>query len=887
MERFERTSAETIGSAAGSAAPAGTAGGPAGSALAAGRDLVLPVDGLHGAGCVRRLEAALSAVPGIADVTVSLPALSVRMTPVAGDATPATGPLLAAAAATIRGAGFQVPAEEVVLDIDGMTCGGCVRRVERALAGVPGVVAAGVDLTRRRARIDTLDAAGARAALADAVTRAGFAARPVDTTAVAAGSAGVGRAGAAWVEPGLLLLALALFAPFLAAMAAMPLTGTMLLPGWVQMLLATPIQFGLGLPFYRAAWSALRAGGATMDLLVVIGTTAAWLLSAVVLVAGPAAGGDLYFDASAAVITLVLLGRWLEARARRATVAAVDRLARLQPKTALVVRAPAMVPVETPLDQVRSGDRVMVRPGARVPVDGLILSGHSIFDDSLVTGESLPVDRGPGDLVIGGAINGPGLLTVQATTVGSTSRLSRLIRAVERAQASKPDIQRLVDRVAAWFVPAVVLLAGLTLAGWLLAGAGVATALVHAVTVLVIACPCALGLATPTAVAVGIDVAARHGILIKDAAVLETAARLGSVLFDKTGTLTEGRPAVVAIDPAPGRTVAAVLRPAAVVQRDNDHPLARAICDHAAETNAPATAAATASTPGAHAVVAIPGFGVTGRIAETQAETQAETEIAIGNRALMGRSGFDAAALAALEPRAAAHEDAGRTVVWLARTAPDRAVLGIIALVDRPRAGAAAAITALRRLDVVPVMLTGDHPATAARVAAGLGIDRVVAGVPPERKADTVAGQRAAQGRPVAMVGDGLNDAPALAAADVGIAMAGGTDAARDAATVVVMRDDPAAVADAVWLSRRITAKIRQNLGWAFLYNVLALPLAVAGLIGPAIAGGAMALSSVCVVANALTLHRLAPAARSPEGPPGAGGTAPVRDHRAGAGETT
>jgi len=808
-------------------------------------DWVLPVDGLHCAGCVTRLEGALAAVPGIERATVSLPAMTARLTPRPASSadSPSAAETLATAVRTIATTGYRVPTDEMILGIEGMTCGGCVRRVERALAQVPGVVEASVDLNRRQARLTVLDGASARAPVAAAISSTGFTPHLPGTEQIVEPAR---QSLAERLEPWTLPIAVLLFAPFLVAMIVMAVTGTMPLPGWLQFLLATPIQFGVGWRFYRAAWPALRSGSGNMDLLVALGTSAAWLLSTAILLSdvagwGSLGDGHLYFEASAAVITLVLLGRWLEARARRSTVAAVDSLARLQPARARVRRDDGEV--EVPVDEVVSGDLVLVRPGERLPVDGLIAEGQSALDESLITGESLPVDRGPGDAVIGGAINGAGLLILKATTVGSASRLSRLIRVVERAQASKPDIQRKVDAVAAVFVPVVTVVAFLTFAGWWVFDGDPVLAIVRAVTVLVIACPCALGLATPTAVAVGIGVAARRGILIKDAVALEKAAAVGAVVFDKTGTLTQGRPSVVAMEPAGDTQEDVFLRLAAAVQRGSEHPIGRAIVARAEAAGLTGPAVAPAEK-----VDAVPGFGLTGIVAGVP--------VCFGNRAMMAKAGLTTEALAGQDAAATAHEQAGRTVVWGARAGTDPALLGLFALEDEPRPSARDAVFALAGIGVRTLMLTGDNRRTADSMAARLGMDQVVAEVPPELKAQEVARLRQEIGRPVAMVGDGINDAPALAAADVGIAMGGGTDAARQAASIVIMRDDPAAAAEAIGLSRRIARKIGQNLIWAFLYNVMAIPLAIAGYIGPAVAGAAMALSSVSVVTNALMLRR-------------------------------
>jgi Cu+-exporting ATPase len=725
---------------------------------------------------------------------------------------------------------------ETSVDISGMTCASCVARVEKALRAVPGVQDASVNLATERASVrgsadaDELVAAVRRAGYEAALTQAG---KP---------RAAAPKAGPPGWWP---VAAAALFSiPLMLPMLGGAIGADWALPGWLQWLLATPVQFWLGARFYRAGWKALRAGAGNMDLLVAIGTSAAYGLSVWLLLSGGrhgAHGGEhLYFESSAVVITLVLLGKWLEARARRQTVEAIGALESLRPTEALVRRADGDVPV--PVDEVKVGDLLVVRPGARVAADGKVEEGRSHQDESLLTGESLPVAKEPGDRVTGGAVNADGLLLVRVTAVGAATLLSQIIRQVEDAQAVKAPIQRLVDRVSAVFVPVVLLISLLTFFGWVLATGDWQAALLNAVAVQVIACPCALGLATPTAIMVGTGVAARQGILIRDAEALETAHALDTVMFDKTGTLTEGRPTVAAVE---GADPALVLALAAAVQQTSEHPLARAVLDHARERQV--------APRGAAAARALPGRGV-------QAEVDGAT-VYLGNARLMEELG---AGLDTLRDTAARHERDGRTVSWLARGAAKRVeVLGLLAFGDRVRPGAAAAVARLRAMGVTPAMLTGDNAGAAQAVAAALGIDRYAAQVLPGEKAEHVR-REAQAGRVVAMVGDGINDAPALAAASVGIAMAGGTDVAMHTAGITLMRGEPGLVADAIEVSHRTYRKIRQNLGWAFGYNVVGIPLAAFGLLNPMLAGAAMALSSVSVVGNALLLRRWRPQAGAP-----------------------
>ncbi len=718
------------------------------------------------------------------------------------------------------------------LDITGMSCASCAGRVEKALLAVPGVVAASVNLATARARIES--AATVRAdTLAEAVKAAGYGA------SVAGGAQAAPPASAERLK---LLLAALLTLPLAAPMLLAPLGIGWQLPGIWQLLLAAPVQFWLGARFYRGAYGAIRARTGNMDLLVALGTSAAFGLSVWQLLAAPAHGAEphYYFESAAVVITLVLLGKWLEGRATRQTGEAIRALMALRPDTARR-RLPDGREEEVPVDAIRVGDEVLVRPGERVPVDARLLEGQSSVDQSLLTGESLPVAVHPGDRVAAGAINAEGLLLLETVAVGAETMLARIVRLVETAQAEKPPIQKLVDKVAAWFVPMVLLLAAVSFAGWLLAGAGAEHAIVNAVSVLVIACPCALGLATPTAIVTGTGVAARAGILIRDTAALETAHRVTDVLFDKTGTLTRGQPALAALVPAPGATGEILLETAAALQRGSEHPLARAVVQAAG-------AKGLAVVPAA-GLTAVPGRGVRAVVAGADA--------AIGNGRMMQELAID---IAAMRPQAEAEEALGRSVSYVARLSPEPALVGLLSFGDTPRDSAAEAVRLLHTRGIGARMLTGDNEGAARAVAGAVGLDGWVANVLPEGKAAEV--ERLQQGGAVvAMVGDGVNDAPALARADVGMAMSGGTDVAMHTASVTLMRNDPRLVADALDISARTQAKIRQGLFWAFIYNVIGLPLAALGFLSPMLAGAAMAASSVSVVLNALTLKRWRPAA--------------------------
>jgi Cu+-exporting ATPase len=542
----------------------------------------------------------------------------------------------------------------------------------------------------------------------------------------------------------------------------------------------------------------------------------------------------LYFEASAVVITLVLLGKWLETRAKRQTTEAIRALNALRPETARVRRGGQ--DIEMPIGKVARGDLVVVRPGERVPVDGIVVEGASHIDESLITGESLPVAKHEGHKVTGGSMNAEGLLLVETTAVGAESTLARIVRLVESAQAKKAPIQRLVDRVSEVFVPVVIAIALVTLLGWGLASGDWEAAILNAVAVLVIACPCALGLATPTAIMAGTGVAARHGILIKDAEALEIAHSLKVVAWDKTGTLTEGHPRLTAAEAAPGRERAALLAASAAIQAGSEHSLARAVLE--------AAAAEGIASPQATQLRAIAGRGMAAMVEGR--------DLRLGSTRLMNESGVDLAPLAA---RAAQLQGQGATVSWVADlTDKPPSLLGLLAFGDSIKPSAARAVSALRELGVRSVLVTGDNKGSAQAAAGQLGIEDFRAEVLPEDKARIVAELKADGGR-VAMVGDGINDAPALAAADVGIAMSTGTDVAMHAAGITLMRGDPALVADAIDISRRTYGKIRQNLFWAFFYNVVGVPLAAFGLLSPMIAGAAMAFSSVSVVTNALMLR--------------------------------
>ncbi len=758
--------------------------------------------------------------------------------------------------------------QELDLSIGGMTCATCSGRVERALRKVPGVQSATVNLATETARIqfsapDGDDATAMDALLRRAVRNAGY--EPL----TAAASAAREEDTSPWTGFTPVAIGLVLSAPLVLPMLGDLFGQHWMLPAWVQFVLATPVQFILGARFYKAGWAAAKALSGNMDLLVAIGTSAGWGLSMWLwLTAHPGHAPHLYFEASAVVVTLVLLGKWLEARAKHQTTAAIRALHGLRPDVAHLLAKGGEVDV--PVAEVMVGDRLVVRPGERFPVDGTLLDGDTQVDESMLTGEPLPVTKEAGAVLTGGSINGDGRVVLEVRAVGAETVLSRIIRLVEDAQAAKAPIQRLVDKVANVFVPVVLLIALATLLGWLWAGVGAEVALIRAVAVLVIACPCALGLATPAAIMAGTGVAAKNGILIKDAQALELAHRVDTVAFDKTGTLTVGQPRLTAFHVEPGADDAAVLAAVAAVQSGSEHPLARAVVQAAQDRGL------TMAEPAG--VRAVPGRGTEGAVAGRS--------YLVGSLRWMDELGVD---LGALGGRAQQLQNEGATVSAVAEhSAQGLVVRALMAFGDEPKPGAREALALLRAKGIRTVMISGDNRGAAEAMARRLGLDAAdvrAEVLPGDKAAQVVALQRGEDGRDderrraaprregslggqrpsaaaergghiVAMVGDGVNDAPALAAADVGMAMGNGTDVAMHAAGITLMRGDPALVAAALDISHRTVLKIRQNLFWAFAYNVAGIPLAALGYLSPVVAGAAMALSSVSVMTNALLLKR-------------------------------
>lgn len=726
------------------------------------------------------------------------------------------------------------------LAIQGMTCASCAGRVEKSLLKVPGVVTAEVNLALETAQVSGSAKEISFDQLVAAVVAAGYQAQPLNLDQEQpANLVGRNESAYSWWP---VAVAVILSFPLVLGMVAEWLGLTFwqgYFSGWVQWALATPVQFWLGWRFYKAGWHALKAGAGNMDLLVAIGTSAAYGLSVYLLFnASHVAMGHLYFETSAIVITLVLLGKWLETRAKSKTTEAIRALNALRPERASVIRNNQELQV--PITSVKLGDLVMVRPGERVAVDGVIKQGDSQIDESLITGESLPVAKKTGDKVTGGSINGEGLLYVTTTALGNESVLARIVRLVESAQAKKAPIQRLVDKVSEVFVPVVIVIAFITLLAWGFIGGDWQVAILNSVAVLVIACPCALGLATPTAIMVGTGVAARHGILIKDAEALELAHAVKTVAFDKTGTLTEGHPKLVALVSVADND-SQVLSLAASLQVGSEHPLAKAVINAAHENGL--------TSQVAQDVRAVSGKGLKGRVAGL--------DLALGSASLMQDLAVD---ISSMQTQATALQAEGYSVSWLCALDGQPRMLAMFAFGDTLKSTAVTAVARLQQQGILTVLISGDNQGSAASVASKLGIDKFYAQVLPEDKANIVKELKQGAGL-VAMVGDGINDAPALAEANVGVAMSSGTDVAMHAAGITLMRGNPALVADAIDVSRRTYAKIRQNLFWAFIYNVVGIPLAALGYLNPIIAGAAMALSSFSVVSNALTLKLWRPRA--------------------------
>jgi Cu+-exporting ATPase len=809
----------------------------------------IPITGMTCATCAATIEKALAETEGVvkANVNFASEKASVEYDPARVD--------LSKIKNTISESGYNIATRKSVFPVSGMTCASCVARVEAALKSVPGVISTVVNLASEKATVEYLD--GVRVAdLRRAVEDAGYgfggeAETLEDVTAASRREIDNVR--------NRFIFALVFAAIIMTLMWVPDFTGK----PYLLWLLATPVQFWAGLRFYRGAWGALKHRTADMNTLIAVGTSAAYFYSAVAVLFPSlfTAGGletHLYFDTSAMIIALILLGRFLEARAKGQTSSAIKKLIGLQPKTALVIRDGKEA--EIPVESVQIGDLILVRPGQRVPVDGVVRQGSPAIDESMVTGESLPVEKKEGDEVIGATINRTGSFQFEATRIGKDTTLARIIRLVEEAQGSKAPIQRLADIIASYFVPVVIGIAIITFIIWYFAGPApsLTFAFLNFIAVLIIACPCALGLATPTAIMVGTGKGAEQGILIRNAEALERFYKIDTLLFDKTGTLTLGEPDVTDIIAVPDISEDELLALAASVEHDSEHPLGEAVVRAAQERKLSITRARDFR--------AVPGHGA--------AATVGRKDLLLGNLKLMQEHGVE---LQELDEKAAALREDGKTVIFLAI---DKQAMGIIGLADTLKPDAAVVMAEIRRLGIEVVMVTGDNQRTAAAIARQAGIERVLAEVIPEKKAEEVK-KLQDEGNIVAMVGDGINDAPALAQADVGIAIGTGTDVAMETGDITLISGDLTGIATAVSLSRRTMRTIKQNLFWAFAYNVLLIPVAAGilylafgnrgvpsglsfilgqyGFLNPILAAAAMAASSITVVSNSLRLRSFRP----------------------------
>ncbi|SHF34032.1 Cu+-exporting ATPase [Litoreibacter ascidiaceicola] len=804
--------------------------------------LSFEIEGLSCASCVGRAERALQAVQGVASAAVNLATSRAEV-----DADGANAEALVQA---LSNAGYPAVTEEARFSVDGLSCASCVGRAERGAKGLSGVVDASVNLANATATVTWLKGSITREDVARAITDTGYAALPLDADSTSPTSENKHDAEADTLRRDTLIAAALTLPVFVIEM------GGHLIPGmadlvertigqqtsWLlQWVLATAVLLWPGRRFLRDGFPALLRGAPEMNALVALGTSAAWLFSSVALFAPtllPAGSRAVYFEAAAVIVTLILFGRWLEARAKAQTGSAIKSLLGLQPSVADVRRDGDWV--EVPIAEITKGDVVLVRPGERVAVDGEIVDGQSFVDESMVTGEPVPVEHRTGDAVIGGTVNGTGALQVKATAVGGDTVLAGIVRMVEQAQGAKLPIQAVVDQVVRWFVPAVLLAATVTVLVWLSFGPTLAHALVAGVSVLIVACPCAMGLATPTSVMVGTGRAAELGVLFRKGSALQTLSQVKTIAFDKTGTLTMGRPELTDFVVSEGHVEAIVLAQVAAVEALSEHPISAAIVREAE--------ARGVSIPTASEFASITGLGLRARVGKN--------DVLVGADRLMAKEGI---ALGDLATQADRWANEAKTPVFVAI---DGVLAGVIAVADPIKPEAAELVSKLAQRGIKVAMITGDTVHTAKAVARELGIEKVVAGVMPDGKADAVADLKG-EGT-LAFVGDGINDAPALAAADVGIAVGTGTDVAIETADVVLMSGELSGVLRAVEMSGKTMGNIRQNLFWAFAYNTALIPVAAGVLypiwgilLSPMLAAGAMALSSVFVVSNALRLRRM------------------------------
>ncbi|WRS27263.1 heavy metal translocating P-type ATPase [Oscillospiraceae bacterium MB08-C2-2] len=796
----------------------------------------LKIAGMTCAACSARIEKSLGRKEGVSKATVNYGS---EQAVVEFDSTVVTQEQLEE---TVTKLGYSVVHQtaKATLRITGMTCAACSSRLEKALTRREGVQSASVNLASEKAVLVYDPAVVDTAALIETVRKTGYGAALDEMVSEDAVAAIKAKEASSLRRD--LIISIVLSAPMLLGMI-LSFAGIhndfakFLHTPWVQLVLTTPVQFYIGRRFYRSAFNALRGGSANMDVLVSMGTTAAYLLSVYNGFIAPTdmthmGMKEIYFESAAVIITLILLGKYLEQSAKGRTGEAIKKLMSLGAKTARVLREGKEYDI--PLEEVAVGDLLVVRPGEKVPVDGVITSGHSSLDESMLTGESIPVDKSVGDVVVGSTINKFGAFQFKATKIGKDTALAQIIRMVEEAQGSKAPIQKVADTVSGIFVPVVIGIAILTFILWWAFTGDVQRALINAVSVLVIACPCALGLATPTAIMVGTGLGAQNGILIKGGEYLENAGKVDTVVLDKTGTITKGKPEVTDILPVGDISSQELLRLVAAGEKPSEHPLGQAIVQGAGEE----------PLPEAVDFAAIPGRGVSATV-----EGRA---LLIGTRALMEDRGIE---VASIEEKLTGLEDQGKTAMLIAG---DGALLGIIAVADTIKASSAKAVAQLKKMGIEVYMMTGDNARTAQAIAAQAGIDHVMAQVLPQDKSARVE-QLKSQGKMVAMAGDGINDAPALAAAQIGMAIGTGADVAIEAAAITLMSGELTAIPAALRLSRQTMRKIKQNLFWAFIYNAIGIPFAALGYLTPIIAGGAMAFSSVSVVTNSLSLKRFKP----------------------------
>ena len=817
--------------------------------MAEEKQITLPILGMTCANCVAAVERNAKKASGVNDAVVNFASEKVLLTYDPAVAQPQE------VIDRIHQAGYEVPTATIELAIIGMTCANCVATVERALNKVDGVLEATVNYANEKAAVRYVVGTTGRASLVAAVRKAGYDVVEAQDEDELEDAEAAAREAEIRHQEKRLIVGIIFTTPLLLLSMSrdLGLLGEWSHATWVNWLffaLATPVQFYVGWDYYVGAYKSLRNRSANMDVLVVMGSSAAYFYSVAVLIAltmgSTALGEHVYFETSATIITLIVLGKLLEARAKGRTSEAIKKLMGLRPKTARVLRDG--VQKDIPIEEVIVGDTVFVRPGEKVPVDGRVTDGRSAVDESMITGESLPVDKLVGDQVIGATINKQGLLTIEATRVGKETALAQIIKMVEQAQGSRAPIQRVVDQVAAYFVPFVIVTAMLTFAIWMAATGDFTAALIRTIAVLVIACPCAMGLATPTSIMVGVGKGAEYGILFKNSAALEQAHKITAVILDKTGTITRGELAVTDIVTSSQASLTGdeLLRLAASAEQGSEHPLGEAIVRQAGELGL------SLSVPAAFQAMA--GFGIAADVDGRK--------VLLGNRRLMKQ---EQVTLNGLEPKAEQLQNEAKTAMWLS---VDGQANALIAVADTIKDDSAEAINEMHRLGLTVAMLTGDNAATARAIADEVGVDRVIAEVLPGEKANHVA-QLQEEGYVVAMVGDGINDAPALAQADVGIAIGTGADVAMEAADVTLMRGDLPSVPKAIKLSKATMRNIKQNLGWAFGYNVALIPIAAGILapfewapdflrqLNPILAAGAMAFSSISVVSNSLRLRRV------------------------------